>query len=145
MDMLILSWVQKVMISLQQKTKMRAKEFITEQNNLPDRITKPMPSTWVIPALQNQNAYLQYRFAVALAGARAVRNGDIPKMDKESVWGENQLVSGYMNPDIEEDIDFALGEMGLSGKILVTSKDSEETSDTGIDSPIKGFKGYKRK
>jgi len=66
-------------------------------------------------------------------------------MDKESVWGENQLVSGYMNPDIEEDIDFALGEMGLSGKILVTSKDSEETSDTGIDSPIKGFKGYKRK
>jgi hypothetical protein len=133
------------MISLQQKTKMRAKEFITEQNNLPDRITKPMPSTWVIPALQNQNAYLQYRFAVALAGARAVRNGDIPKMDKESVWGENQLVSGYMNPDIEEDIDFALGEMGLSGKILVTSKDSEETSDTGIDSPLKAFKGYKRK
>jgi hypothetical protein len=50
-----------------------------------------------------------------------------------------------MNPDIEEDIDFALGEMGLSGKILVTSKDSEETPDTGIDSPIKGFKGYKRK
>jgi len=145
MDMLILSWAQKVMISLQQKTKMRAKEFITEQNNLPDRITKPMPSTWVIPALQNQNAYLQYRFAVALAGARAVRNGDIPKMDKESVWGENQLVSGYMNPDIEEDIDFALGEMGLSGKILVTSKDSEETSDTGIDSPLKAFKGYKRK
>jgi hypothetical protein len=133
------------MISLQQKTKMRAKEFITEQNNLPDRITKPMPSTWVIPALQNQNAYLQYRFAVALAGARAVRNGDIPKMDKDSVWGENQLVSGYMNPDIEEDIDFALGEMGLSGKILVTSKDSEETSDTGIDSPLKAFKGYKRK
>ena len=124
---------------------MRAKEFITEQNNLPDRITKPMPSTWVIPALQNQTAYLQYRFAVALAGARAVRNGDIPKMDKDSVWGENQLVSGYMNPDIEEDIDFALGEMGLSGKILVTSKDSEETSDTGIDSPLKAFKGYKRK
>ena len=49
---------------------MRAKEFITEQSNLPDRITKPMPSTWVIPELQNQNAYLQYRFAVALAGAR---------------------------------------------------------------------------
>jgi hypothetical protein len=50
-----------------------------------------------------------------------------------------------MNPGVSDDIDFALGEMGLSGKILVTSKDSEETSDTGIDSPIKGFKGYKRK
>jgi len=124
---------------------MRAKEFITEQSNLPDRITKPMPSTWVIPELQNQNAYLQYRFSIALAGARAARNGDIPKLDKESVWGENQLVSGYMNPDIEKDIDFALGEMGLSGKKLVTSKHSEETSDTGIGSPVKAFKGYKRK
>ena len=46
---------------------------------------------------------------------------------------------------IEEDLDFALGEMGLSGKILVTSKESEETSDTGINSPLKAFKGYKRK
>jgi len=124
---------------------MRAKEFITEQSNLPDRITKPMPSTWVIPELQNQNAYLQYRFSVALAGARAARNGDISRMDKDSVWGENQLVSGYMNPDVADDIDFALGEMGLSGKQLVTSKDSEETPDTGTVSPLKGFKGYKRK
>jgi len=124
---------------------MRAKEFITEQTNLPDRITKPMPSTWVIPQLQNQNAYLQYRFSVALAGAKAARNGDIPKMDKDSVWGENQLVSGYMNPDIEEDIDFALGEMGLSGKVLVTTEHSEETPDTSKASPLKGFKGYKRK
>ena len=124
---------------------MRAKEFITEQSNLPDRITKPMPETWVIPELQNQNAYLQYRFSIALAGAKAARNGDIPRMDKDSVWGENQLVSGYMNPDVAEDIDFALGEMGLKGKHLVTSKESEETPDTGIVSPVKPFKGYKRK
>ena len=124
---------------------MRAKEFITEQSNLPDRITKPMPPTWVIPELQNQNAYLQYRFSVALAGAKAARNGDIPKMDKDSVWGENQLVSGYMNPDIGEDIDFALGEMGLGSKVLVTTEHSEETPDTGVASPLKGFKGYKRK
>ena len=124
---------------------MRAKEFITEQHNLPDIITKPMPSTWVIPELQNQNAYLQYRFSVALAGAKASRNGDIPRMDQDSVWGQNQLVSGYMNPDIADDIDFALGEMGLRGKKLVTSENSEETPDTGIASPIKGFKGYKRK
>jgi len=121
---------------------MRAKEFIIEQNNLPDRITKPLPATWVIPELQNQNAYLQYRFSVALAGAKAARNGDIPKMDKDSIWGENQTVSGYMNPDVEEDIDFALGELGLSGKKLVTSEKSEETTDTGITSPIKAFKGY---
>ena len=124
---------------------MRAKEFITEQNNLPERITNPLPATWVIPELQNQNAYLQYRFAIALAGAKAARNGDIPRLGKDSVWGENQIVSGYMNPDIEEDIDFALGEMGLKGKLLVTSKDSEETSDTGIASPLNPFKGYKRK
>ena len=120
---------------------MRAKEFITE-NSLPDRIASPLPSTWVIPELQNQNAYLQYRFSVALAGAKAARNGDIPRLSKDSVWGENQIVSGYMNPDIEQDIDFALGEMGLKGKKLVTSKDSEETSDTGKDSPLKAFKGY---
>ena len=120
---------------------MRAKEFITE-NSLPDRISNPLPSTWVIPELQNQNAYLQYRFAVALAGAKAARNGDIPRLSKDSVWGENQVVSGYMNPDIDKDIDFALGEMGLKGKKLVTSKHSEETSDTGVVSPLKAFKGY---
>ena len=121
---------------------MRAKEFITEQINLPQRIANPLPSTWVIPELQNQNAYLQYRFSIALAGAKAARNGDIPKLDKDSVWGENQIVSGYMNPGIDKDIDYALGEMGLSGKQLVTSDKSEETSDTGIVSPVKPFKGY---
>jgi hypothetical protein len=120
---------------------MRAKEFITE-NSLPDRISNPLPSTWVIPELQNQNAYLQYRFAVALAGAKAARNGDIPRLSKDSIWGENQVVSGYMNPDIDKDIDFALGEMGLKGKKLVTSKYSEETSDTSVVSPLKAFKGY---
>jgi hypothetical protein len=121
---------------------MRAKEFITEQSNLPDRIANPLPATWVIPELQNQNAYLQYRFSIALAGAKATRNGDIPKLNKDSVWGENQIVSGYMNPDIDKDIDFALDEMGLKGKVLVTSKESEETSDTGKNSPVKPFKGY---
>lgn len=121
---------------------MRAKEFITEQSNLPDRIANPLPATWVIPELQNQNAYLQYRFSIALAAAKATRNGDIPKLNKDSVWGENQIVSGYMNPDIDKDIDFALDEMGLKGKVLVTSKESEETSDTGINSPVKPFKGY---
>jgi hypothetical protein len=50
-----------------------------------------------------------------------------------------------MNPDVADDIDFALGEMGLGGKVLVTTEHSEETPDTGIDSPLKGFKGYKRK
>jgi len=124
---------------------MRAKEFITEQSNLPQRIANPLPAAWVIPELQNQNAYLQYRFSVALAGAKAVRNGDIPRTSKDSVWGENQIVSGYMNPGTAEDIDFALGEMGLSGKELVTSEKSEETSDTGIISPLNAFKGYKRK
>ena len=124
---------------------MRAKEFITEQSNLPQRIANPLPAAWVIPELQNQNAYLQYRFSVALAGAKAARNGDIPRTSKESVWGENQIVSGYMNPGTAEDIDFALGEMGLSGKELVTSEKSEETSDTGIISPLNAFKGYKRK
>jgi hypothetical protein len=121
---------------------MRAKECITEGSTLPDRISKPMPATWVIPELQNQTAYLQYRFSVALAGAKAARNGDIPRMDKDSVWGENQLVSGYMNPEVAEDIDFALGEMGLKGKHLVTTEHSEETTDTGVNSPLKGFKGY---
>jgi hypothetical protein len=121
---------------------MRAKEFITEQSNLPQRIANPLPSTWVIPELQNQNAYLQYRFSVALAGAKAARNGDIPRLAKDSVWGENQIISGYMNPELEQDIDYALGEMGLKGKVLVTSKESEETNDTGVNSPVRSFKGY---
>ena len=51
---------------------MRAREFIVEgttEHLLPDQ-SDALPATYVIPELPNQDPYLQYRFGVAIAGAK---------------------------------------------------------------------------
>ena len=66
---------------------MKAKEFISEAiENKPD--LDPLPATYVLPKLQNQDAYLQYRFGIALASARARVAGEIP-FEPQSDFGEN--------------------------------------------------------
>ena len=51
---------------------MRAREFINEgkTGSLQDDVAKALPSTYAIPELKNQDPYLQYRFSVAIAGAK---------------------------------------------------------------------------
>jgi len=128
---------------------MRAKEFITESEriSLSQEVARAIPGTYIIPELPNSDFYKQYRFGVALAGARGqiARAADsIPayRFAKETPWGENQIVSAYMDPDIGDDIDYALAEIGLRGKKLISTMTSEESTDVDKVSPIKGFKGY---
>lgn len=128
---------------------MRAREFITESTGsiLPE-VQRTLPAAWVIDALQNNDFYSQYRFGVALAGAKgkAQREQDnVPKYDRETTWGENEIVISYAGADaLKEYLDDALREMGLppSAAKLVTTKKSEEPADAGNKSPLKGFKGY---
>ena len=128
---------------------MRAKEFITEGSRaaLSVDVARAMPGTYTIPGLPNSDFYKQYRFGVALAGARGQMDrlkDDIPPYDfeKETPWGENMIVSSYMDGEIDKDIDYAMKEVGVSGKILISTKKSEEASDVDKVSPITGFKGY---
>lgn len=130
---------------------MRAKEFITEQHGtLTNDVSRALPGTYIIPGLPNSDFYKQYRFGVAMAGARGsmerAQDSISPnEFDSETPWGENMIVSSYMDGDIEKDIDYAMKEVGVKGKKLISTPKSEEATDVVKGSPVKAFKGYKRK
>ena len=108
-----------------------------------------MPGAWKIPALKNQDPYLQYRFGVAIAGAKgaAQRKKDgVPPFEEDSIFGENEFVVSY-DPHTIDYIRDALIAMGLppSDAIQIANLKSEEMPDVDTVSPVKGFAGYKRK
>lgn len=134
---------------------MRAKEFIIETalskvHDGLDVASMALPNTYIIPELKNSDFYDLYRFGVAIAAVRGesgndnVQNGFEPKFRAESSWGEHQVISSEFDTDIGKTIDQALKKVGKSGKKLVSTPGSDEMDDTLTQSPIKGFKGYKR-
>jgi hypothetical protein len=124
---------------------MRAKEFVTESIDklLPDQ-AGALPATYAIPELPNQDPYLQYRFGVAIAGAKGAemrKQDDVARPAAASEWGENEIVVSYGH-DVGPYIDDALKTMGLKGKRLISTTTSIETTDVDKVSPVKAFKGY---
>lgn len=132
---------------------MRAKEFIIESgltgSILPD-VQKTLPASYVLPELQNSDFYKQYRFGVALAGAKGAeqrKKDNVPEYSKESPWGENEVIISYAGNGVEEKfINDALAQVGLSknAKKQVSTAKSEEPMITGKASILKPFKGYKK-
>ena len=132
---------------------MRAREFIVEvamgrTGSLQQDIALALPGAWKIPALKNQDPYLQYRFGVAIAGAKGAAQrakDDVPTFEQDSVFGENEFVVSY-DPHTGEYIRDALKAMGLPGSdaIQVATMASEEMPDVVKRSPVTGFKGYPR-
>lgn len=124
---------------------MRAKEFIGEATTatLPDEVAAALPMTYVIPALQNQDAYKQYRFGVAIAKAKG-QTKDKQEMSPHSPFGENLVIVGYSNT-VDQYIDAALKEVGLttSDKKLISTPESEETDTVQKTSPVPKFKRNK--
>jgi hypothetical protein len=115
--------------------------------SIQDDVARALPATYVIPELQNNDAYRQYRFGVAIAGAKGRRRREedaVTRYTAQSAWGENQIVVSY-DPDVEEFIDDALKQLGLKGKRMISTRKSEETTDVDKRSPVKAFKGYRRK
>jgi hypothetical protein len=129
---------------------MRAREFISESklqdvHDYLDVASKSLPHTFVIPELQNNDFYSQYRFGVAIAAVRGEQGADheVPEFRSESTWGQNQIVSSF-DPELSEIIDKALSKINLGSKKMVSTPQSEEMDDTLKISPVKPFKGYKR-
>ena len=125
---------------------MRAKDFLTEQEteNYLSLVSNSLPTTYILPQLKNNDFYLQYRFGVAIAGAKGEalrKKHNVPLYKKESEWGENQFVSSF-DPDLGMYVDDALKQMGMSGKKLISDASSKEHHNTGAKSPINPFKGY---
>jgi hypothetical protein len=125
---------------------MRANEFINEgrTGSLQPDVAAALPATYAIPELKNQDPYLQYRFSVAIAGAKGAKKraeDNVPSFVEQSAWGENEIVVSY-GMDLDDIINDALKQMGMSGKKLLSTVKSEETNNVGKVSPVKGFKGY---
>ena len=82
---------------------MRAREFIVEvatgrTGSLQQDIALALPGAWKIPALKNQDPYLQYRFGVAIAGAKGAEQrakDGVPKFEEDNIFGENEFVVSY--------------------------------------------------
>jgi hypothetical protein len=130
---------------------MRASEFVTEgrTGSFTHDVGLALPGAFKIPALKNQDPYLQYRFGVAIAGAKgaAQRKQDgVPDFDgKESVFGENEIVVSY-DPKAEVWIKDALVSMGMpaSDAVRIGTQGSEEAPDVDKTSPVRAFAGYPR-
>lgn len=128
---------------------MRAREFVVEAKTgtITRDVGLALPGAFKIPALKNQDPYLQYRFGVAIAGAKGAAQraqDNVPDFDgQESVFGENEIVVSY-DPGAEVWIKDALKSMGLppSDAVRIGTQSSDESPDVTKTSPVKGFKGY---
>lgn len=118
--------------------------YENKSGSLQDASAESLPGVYVVPGLKNQDPYMQYRFGVALAGAKGAerrKEDNITPFSKETSWGENQIIVGY-GDDVEKYVDDALKQIGIKGKKRVSGNKSEEPKDTKKYSPIKPFKGY---
>jgi len=110
-------------------------------------VGRALPGAFKIPALKNQDPYLQYRFGVAIAGAKgaAQRAQDsVPDFDgRESVFGENEIVVSY-DPHVVDYIHDALKSMGMpaSDAVQIGTMTSDEAEDVESTSPVKPFRGF---
>lgn len=134
---------------------MRAREFITEQADLPLETADPMRYTYVLPGLSAADPYKNYRMGVAMARARSdyakalnPQNAGIdpytPAWSAETPFGEHAVVVG-MSDGIEPVINAALKMTKTpGGKKMVSSGPSEEPDFVSTKSPVVSFKGYPR-
>ena len=131
---------------------MRAHEFITE--SVTDGVSiasYALPNTYVIPELNNSDFYELYRFGVAIADVRGTSGPDDGVQNEfkhdfkaTSQWGEHQVISSEFDADIGKVIDQALAKVGKRGKKSVSTPGSDEIPNTGTQSTLKPFKGYKK-
>ena len=112
-------------------------------------VATALPATYSITCLKNQDPYLQYRFSVAIAGAKGRKSREkdgIAPFHRSTMWGENELVVSF-DPHIKDWIDDALTQMNfpISDVKQMTTSKSQEMPDVFSKSPIQAFKGYGKK
>jgi len=128
---------------------MRAREFITEERNLPIEIREPMAWAYEIPDLDTANPYRVYRFGVAIARARSdaepnTVNPYQEEWSEHTAAGEAAMVVG-MNPSVDPIIDQAMRMAGVAGsKKALSTPGSREPEFVDKISPVKPFRGYPR-
>lgn len=114
---------------------MKIREILSEggTGSLTTGVAKALPATLVVPELQNQDGYRQYRTVLAMA---AIKAGKEKEFQQQSEFGENMTVIGYTDDDIKL-VKKALKMMGASkGAKLLGSKTSDEAEDANKMSPV---------
>ena len=109
---------------------MKSKEFIRENSSgsLETGVSHAMPATFIMPGMKNQDVYLQYRFGMALASARAEAEGT--PYELESRFGENMVVVARSKEE-EETLKMALKLFGTNNSCSqISSSTSSESPDT---------------
>lgn len=126
---------------------MRAREFITEEKNLPPEQADPMNHVFVLPGVQSSDPYQIYRLGVAMARARSDAGTDgitdkLPAWSATAAFGEDAVIAGF-NAGVEPIIDQALKMAGLPAKkVQISTPNSLEPASVNHTSPVKPFKGY---
>jgi len=123
---------------------MRAKEFITEfrakasgeVGPIADSVSDALPGVFVQHSLRNTDPYMQYRYGLAVAAARAIKNGDLQRdqYNDETAWSENLTQVMFAQED-EETIRLASELFGVSPTQIANTKSSESPS-TNKTSPV---------
>jgi hypothetical protein len=119
---------------------MRAKEFLPEGNKSHGKFTSlnadvdsALPGVWVQHQLRNTDPYLQYRYGLAMAAARADAAGHVD-FEQESPWAENLTIVGY-TPEDAEVVKLADKLMGVKAT-RIADDSSKEAKDTMAVSPV---------
>lgn len=122
---------------------MRAKDFISEAHSkFPEEHSGPMTGMKRYDKLDNSNPYMMWRFLVAAAGQPLDKeNGH--HMATQSPTGQKMTSLAYSKAD-EAILDATSRAMGEPGTEM-SSMASTEPSFTNKTSPVRAFKGYKRK
>jgi hypothetical protein len=92
-----------------------------------------LPGVWVQRQLRNTDPYMQYRYGLALAAARADAAGHV-NFEQESAWSENLVIVGF-TPEDAEVVKMADKLMGVSGTRLADDA-SRESTDVSTQSVV---------
>ena len=128
---------------------MRAREFVTEEKNLPPEQADPMNHVFTLPGVKASDPYQIYRLGVAIARARSDAGTDgitdqLPEWSAQAAFGEDAVIAGF-NAGVEPAIDYALKMAGLPvKKVQISTPNSLEPNLVNHTSPLKAFKGYPR-
>jgi len=113
---------------------MRAKEFLPETKlhgtfgTVDKNVSDSLPGAFVQRDLRNTDPYMQYRYGLAVAGARAKKEHDID-FDQESAWAENLTIVPFSVED-EETIRLADKMMGVKATRIASSQSTETNVNT---------------
>jgi hypothetical protein len=96
-------------------------------------VDRALPGVWVQRDLRNTDPYMQYRYGLALAAARADLAGHVD-YEQESPWSENLTLVGFV-PEDEDVIKAADKLLGVKGTQIADQK-SLEPKDTYTTSTV---------